>query len=85
MAKTRAEVSDNGLARRLGEKVTVRQREMQTRDRAYIAYTGTLIYYPSSFGILLNHEETIPLREGDIVQLRTGGRFSHIKDYVYRA
>lgn len=81
MAKPRAEVSNGGLARRLGEEITLKREVKQIRGEIHI---GKLVHYPSSFGILLDNEQTIPLRDGDIVQLRTGGQFPYMRDYVYR-
>lgn len=61
---TRAEITDRGLARRLGQIVTMNHKGKRIQ--------GPLVYYPDRYCVLTAEKEVVPLKAGSEVGLRRG-------------
>jgi|TARA_Y100000310_G_scaffold308415_1_gene351502 hypothetical protein len=77
MDRSRAVVTDSGLARKLGKRVTFRRGVLKT--------AGTVGYFPDRF-ILVQKGRNIRIKEGDRIGLPVGsvrGSKTHYREHVY--
>lgn len=77
-----AVVTDQGLARRLGQEILAGKEGQRGKEKR-----GMLVFYPNRFAVLLQDKSVVPIIKGDIIGLMRGSLMAnyepHFVEYAY--